>query len=184
LWLLSIGAAAGQSEELPQLSLAEIAMLREQSAHSPETWLAYISFAEVVIEKAMRERPGIVAQAAASNGRTERVATKSPDLAALDAAIGRWIADKTPPAQLEISLAEAQVETTLGELRPAAALMDERERKQRVVAEVIMVIAELFSDRLRDIQINKGKSDKLGPSAVNALPRYAGTRSPSPDLSR
>jgi hypothetical protein len=83
-----------------------------------------------------------------------------------------WIAAKSGSMETEIRFVLGRIRNAERALAPVSALVEERERKQKVIAKVVAIIADLVAEQerrdnqQRDLQIDKGKTDKLEPSAV------------------
>jgi hypothetical protein len=166
-----------------------------------ETWAEYLNLAELVIEKTRKNKPAIASEAAE---RYENLPAIIDELAAqarrtggkgieaasgafsaeLNQSIEKWIAAKSGSMETEIRFVLGRIRNAERALAPVSALVEERERKQQVIAKVVAIIADLVAEKerrdkeQRDLQIDKGKTDKLEPSAVytpigDRRPRYA-----------
>lgn len=193
------GYSTAHAETFSNLSLEHIMVLRQAAAG--DSLSEYISLAELVIEWIEKERPDIAGKAAGyylrlpgiveelkdgarQTGSAGIDAAPVMDFEELDAEIGRWIADKTASMKAGLRSAEANIEIAHRALAEIAGLVGIRERKQQLIADVILLIADVLGEEdgrdreLHDPEIERGKGNKLKPSAVGGpksdrLPRYA-----------
>lgn len=166
-----------------------------------ETWAEYLNLAELVIENTRKDNPAIASEAAERYKNLPAIinelaaqarrtggkgieATSGAPSAELNQAIEKWIAAKSGSMETEIRFVLGRIRNAERALAPVSALVEERERKQKVIAKVVAIIADLVAEKQRrdkeqrDLQIDRGKTDKLEPSAVytpigDSRPRYA-----------
>jgi hypothetical protein len=186
-WLEIAGNTAAHAETFSELSLGRIAMLRQTAL--AEAWSEYVRLAEFVIEKSVKEMPVIARKAAdhyqklpgilhqlkdharETGGRGIEI-TAGMGLDQLDAAIEEWITHKSASMEAELHLASTNLKIAHKAVEPISALVGERERKQQVIAQVIVLMVDVLNEQAkrdqdqRDLDLERGKRDKLEPTAI------------------
>jgi hypothetical protein len=187
--VITSGYSAAYAETFSKLSFEHIVALRQ--ATSGEALTEYISLAELLIEWVEEDKPDIVKTAAdrylkfpgilqklKENARRTGAKgieiTSATGLDGLDAEIGLWITGKAASMEAEHRSA-TNLEAARRSLEPVATLVAERERKQRVITDVILLIADVLNEQerskeWRDPEMERGKGNKLRPSATG-LPK-------------
>jgi hypothetical protein len=140
----------------------------------------YASYAERLIERTRREKPeiadradelykrlpGIIEQLEKEEAAPAKAVIDSPEL---DARMERWIVEKGANVGTEIRFATGRLKTAQLALEPIKALIEERQRKQQIIASVILLISDFLAERDRgseEPEAEKNKSDRVGPSAA------------------
>lgn len=157
----------------------------------------YISLAEALIEKTRREKPavaraadelrrqlpGIISEleqkARANQARGSFARADSPEEAV--AALETQVARRGTQIDTELRFALGRLKTAQGALRPISSLVEQRERKQRLISEVIGLIGNLLSGKPlqpqpSDLPSGENKADRAGPVASEALKEDSSTR--------
>jgi hypothetical protein len=191
--------STAHAETFSKLSFEHIVALRQ--AKSGEALTEYISLAQLLIEWVEENKPDIAKEAADRYlklpGILEKLKDKARQTGAegieitaatgldeLDAEIGHWITDKAASMEAELRSAAANLEIAHRALVPIVTIVGERERKQKVIGDVILLIAEVLNQQgerdkeRRDPEIERSKGNKLKPSATSVpksdlLPRHA-----------
>jgi hypothetical protein len=144
----------------------------------------YIAYAERLIERTRQERPEIASRAdelykrlpaivdqlereakASGQGAKFGMEAGSPQL---EAGMERWIGEKGANIDTEIRFTAGRLKTVQRAMQPVKALIEERQRKQQIIASVIMLIWNLLSGEGGagdEPEAEKNKSDRVGPSA-------------------
>jgi hypothetical protein len=150
----------------------------------------YLDLAEAVIEKTQREKPTIAraadelrqqlpgilpqleqrARADVTNGSSARVASPEEAVAALETQVAR----RGTQIDTELRFALGRLRTAQGALRPIVLLVEQRERKQQLIGDVIGLISSLLSSEPVEPQplglpAGENKADRAGPIASEAL---------------
>jgi len=147
----------------------------------------YIAYAEKLIERTRQEKPDIAsradelykrlpaivdqleaeARAAGSPSATPGIDTGSPQI---EAEMERWISEKGANIDTEIRFAAGRLKTVREAMQPVVSLMAERQRKLQIISSVIMLIRDFLAadrDPSADPEVDRNKSDRVGPSASN-----------------
>lgn len=190
LLFINSGYSAAHAETFSKLSFEHIVMLRQAKS---EALTEYISLAELLIEWVEEVKPDIAKKAADRYLKLPGILQKLKDnarqtgakgieitaatgLDELDAEIGLWIMGKAASMEAELRSA-ANLQAARRSLEPVATLVAERERKQQVITDVILLIADVLSEpggrdkEWRDPELERGKGNKLRPSA-NGVPAF------------
>jgi hypothetical protein len=157
----------------------------------------YISLAEALIEKTRREKPAVARAADELQLQLPRIISELEQKARSDQPKGSFASADSPEeavAALEIQVARrgTQIDTELrfalgrlktaqGALRPISSLVEQRERKQQLISEVISLIGNLLSGKPlqpqpSDSSSGENKADRAGPVASEALKEDSSTR--------
>jgi hypothetical protein len=149
----------------------------------------YIAYAEKLIERTRQEKPDIAsradelykrlpaivdqleeeARAAGSPPAGLAIQTGSPQI---EAGMERWIGEKGANIDTEIRFAAGRLKTIQQAMQPIKSLIEERERKQQIIGSVILLIKDLLAvedGAPEDPDVDRNKSDRIGPSASNQM---------------
>ena len=179
------------------------------SGQQPEPILApsgadFVAYAEKLIETTRREKPDLAsradelykrlpaivdqlereARAAGSKADNPGMETDTPQL---EAQMERWIAEKGAHIDTEMRFATGRLKIVRQAMQPVVILIEERQRKQQIIASVIILIKDLLDARdgsPEEPDADRNKSDRVGPSASNRgdlLPVASGTAALSMD---
>jgi hypothetical protein len=117
--------------------------------HSEHVWAEYINLSQTLIEKTRRQNPQLLNEGSKPD-------EKSADPSALqdiegtarelDQAVEKRFAG-TSAVETELRFLVGRFRTARTALQPAIELAAERERKQRVIAEVIVLITGVLSEQ-------------------------------------
>lgn len=181
------GASSG-AETYQGISWTQVQDLREIELSEPKDWDKYIELAKQVVEKTRAEKPSVMNEVtrlnevlpgiiedmrkdALATGATGITVASNQDFPALDSQVGDWISEKTSSIESELQRALADIKEVDEALLFLAELAGTRERKQSVIREVVLIIAEVLrDDERRENNVpapegEKGKTDRLDPSA-------------------
>jgi hypothetical protein len=195
LSLLLGAAHAALAQPFDDPELKQIRLLHQLDPFSLEAWTKYLALQEQLIEKAMTEQPAIVDQAnkklenlpvaieemkrqlpstaerALSGELTMGAPTRADELAQLEASVEGWINASLAANELELHASRSELREAASILPPLLAIIRERERKQEIVGKIMVIIADVLEElarreeEQRRLDQNKGKADKLEPSA-------------------
>ena len=195
LSLLLGAAHAALAQPFDDPDLKQIRLLHQLDPFSLEAWTKYLALQEQLIEKAMTEQPAIVDQAnkklenlpvaieemkrqlpstaerALSGELTIGAPTRADELAQLEASVEGWINASLAANELELHASRSELREAASILPPLLAIIRERERKQEIVGKIMVIIADVLEElarreeEQRRLDQNKGKADKLEPSA-------------------
>jgi hypothetical protein len=93
------------------------------------------------------------------------------ELAQLEASVEGWINASLAANELELRASRSELREAASILPPLLAITRERERKQEIVGKIVVIIADVLEElarreeEQRRLDQNKGKADKLEPSA-------------------
>jgi hypothetical protein len=144
----------------------------------------YVAYAERLIERTRTEKPEIARRADELSKRLpaivdqlEREAEATGQAAKFDmeagspeleAAMERWIREKGASVDTEMRFTTGRLKTVQRSMRSVKALIEERQRKQQIITNVIAVIRDLLageSDSGEEPDAERNKTDREGPSA-------------------
>jgi hypothetical protein len=195
LSLLLGAAHAALAQPFDDPELKQIRLLHQLDPFSLEAWTKYLALQEQLIEKAMTEQPAIVDQAnkklenlpvaieemkrqlpstaerALSGELTMGAPTRADELAQLEASVEGWINASLAANKLELHASRSELREAASILPPLLAIIRERERKQEIVGKIMVIITDVLEElarreeEQRRLDQNKGKADKLEPSA-------------------
>jgi hypothetical protein len=92
------------------------------------------------------------------------------ELEQLDTAVEHWLGEKTASVERELRLAFEELKIAGKAFEPLPDLVSARERKQKVIRDVALIIVEVLKQDSeengeREPDQEKGKTDRLEPSA-------------------
>jgi hypothetical protein len=93
------------------------------------------------------------------------------EVAQLEASVEDWISAALSASELELRFSRSELDEAASILPPLTALAKERERKQEIIAKIVVIIADVLEELTRRqeeqqrLDRSKGKADKLEPSA-------------------
>jgi hypothetical protein len=178
---------------LALLLLISPARGQQTSTALPLSETDYDAYAEKLIDKIRQDKPEIARRAdelykrlPAIVGQLEQEArmtgsraenpslnTGSPELVT---EMERWIGLKGTTIDTELRFAVGRLKAVQRAVQPVEALIKERQRKQQIIANVIMLIKDFLQGRDRDFEdpeVDRNKSDRVGPSASNGAPVHS-----------
>jgi hypothetical protein len=100
------------------------------------------------------------------------------ELAQLEASVEDWIRAALAANELELRASGSELREASSILPPLIKIAKERERKQEIVAKIVVIIADVLEElsrreeEQRRLDQNKGKADKLEPSASYGSGRH------------
>jgi hypothetical protein len=180
------------------ISVEQIQALRDANKQSQKVWDEYLRLQEVAIERLSIENPAVLREAAQlyerfpeivvhmrndalATGARGIVVEPEAELEQLDTAVEHWLGEKTASVERELRLAFEELKIAGKAFEPLPGLVSARERKQKVIRDVALIIVEVLK---QDSEENgeqepdqeKGKTDRLTPSArqgTDAVNRFA-----------
>jgi hypothetical protein len=179
--LLAAGAGTAQTAASPEVSLEQIAALRKLGPHSAEAWAAYLNMSEAMIERIRRENPEVMNEVQQRYKKLQGTIKSSDDAdegaqaansLELEAAIEKRISGSGGATDAELRFLTGHFRTARTALRPVIELAEERERKQRVIAEVVVLITGVLAEQTgqqneqSDLQGDR-KADRLASKPGN-----------------
>jgi hypothetical protein len=93
------------------------------------------------------------------------------ELAQLEASVEHWISAALAANELELRASRFELREAATIIPPLITIAGEREHKQEIVAKIVVIIADVLKElarrekEQRRLDQNKGKADKLEPSA-------------------
>ena len=184
---LVAGVGTAQTETSQEVSLEQIATLRKLGPHSAQAWAEYMNMSQAMIERIQRQRPEVMKEVQERYEKLPDAMTASKDIdkitLELDAAIEKRISGGGSTIDVELRFLAGRLRTVRTALQPVIELVEERERKQRVIAEVIVLITGVLAEQAgsqkeqSDLR-GSGKADSLAPkpgstAETESSPRYA-----------
>ena len=146
----------------------------------------YVAYAERLIARTRQEKPEIASRAdelyrrlPAIVDQLEREAKATGQAAKfgmqagspqLEAGMERWIREKGANVDTEMRFTAGRLKTVQRAMQPVKALIEERQRKQQIIANVIMLIRNLLAGEGgsgEEPDAERNKTDREGPSALH-----------------
>jgi hypothetical protein len=96
---------------------------------------------------------------------------RAGELAQLETSVESWINAALAANELELRASRSELREAASILPPLLAIAGEREHKQEIVGKIVVIIADVLEElarreeEQRRLDHNKGKADKLEPSA-------------------
>ena len=165
----------------------------------------YIAYAEKLIEKTRQEKPDIASRADELYKRLPTIVDQLEEEARaagsplpgqgietgsqqIEGEMERWISEKGANIDTEIRFATGRLKTVRQAMQPITSLIEERQRKQQIISNVILLIKDFLAVEdaaPEDPDVDRNKADRVEPSASNGtredLLRAAGTAALSVD---
>jgi hypothetical protein len=147
----------------------------------------YIAYAEKLIERTRQEKPDIASRADELYKRLPTIVGQleeearaaggsSPSLSIqtgsqqIEAEMERWIGEKGANIDTEIRFAAGRLKTVQQAMQPITSLIEERQRKQQIISNVILLIKDFLAVEgvaPEDSDVDRNKADRVEPSASN-----------------
>lgn len=125
----------------------------------------------VAIEEMKRQLPSTAERALSGELTIGAPTSRAAELAQLEASVEGWINASLAANELELHASRSELREAASILPPLLAIIRERERKQEIVGKIMVIIADVLEElarreeEQRRLDQNKGKADKLEPSA-------------------
>jgi hypothetical protein len=184
---LMAGVGTAQTVTSPGISLGQIVTLRQLGPHSTQVWAEYMNISQAMIERIRRQSPEVMNEVQQRYEKLPDAMSTSTDIdkitQELDAAIEKRISRNGGAMDAELRFLVGRFRTARTALQPVTELVEERERKQRVIAEVVVLIIGVLAEQTgpqkeqSDLQGSE-KADRLALKPGNApeakgSPKYA-----------
>jgi hypothetical protein len=172
---------------------AQAASSKSLPSNEQELSIGYEILAEAQLERLRNERPALVDEAqrrrlsladqidelqhrAQRGGGRGIEASPDDDLNALQKAVEDWAEDKTVTVPAEIRFTAGRLTSARRALAPVTILIEKRERRQRLIAEVVLLIKNVVVERMKrqkeenEPEIENGKTSRLQSGGIGQFP--------------
>jgi hypothetical protein len=164
-----------------------------------EVWTRYLALQEQLIQQTLDKRPSIAAEAerkfddlpgtlrelkqelspSEEKGLSDELLTGSlpshestTELRQIGSSVNRWIGEALDAHEVELDRARSQLRDAKSAVGPLLSLSAQRQRKQEVIAKIVIIIADVLrelerrEEEQRRLDKIKGKSDRMEPTAA------------------